>query len=309
VTTSSVGLAQGTRYHFELQDLGGTLTFYIDGVLALTHVLGDDDAAYPWTDVGLCAHNTRDTGSRFTDFTWSHVAPNPTRCAKTIAHRGRIGTWPENSLRSTSLLPPHIYGVECDVQQTNDGEWVLMHDTTVDRTTNGTGNVADLTLAELQDMVLDGGGGMVPTLSDFLDLCQAKAFSEVYIDYGAGSISGLVSLVEGHAVASNCVYFVGSASQAASFRAASASGRIALGSVTTGNVAAGVTAAGTSNIERLIITPGDAAFVTNHGAVATILAGEIAAGASTIDLSETQLLALADGCDWILTDYAHLVNM
>ncbi|SDJ70652.1 glycerophosphoryl diester phosphodiesterase [Streptomyces indicus] len=57
--------------------------------------------------------------------------------------------------------------VETDVQITKDGVPVLMHDDTVDRTTNGTGRVDELTAAQIAELTVDGGG-RVPTLAELL---------------------------------------------------------------------------------------------------------------------------------------------
>ncbi len=73
-----------------------------------------------------------------------------------IAHRGGAGLWPENTLyafRQAVALGVDV--LEMDVQITKDGQIVVLHDSTVDRTTNGTGAVGDLTLAELRR--LDAG--------------------------------------------------------------------------------------------------------------------------------------------------------
>ena len=62
--------------------------------------------------------------------------------------------------------------IECDVQLSADGAPVIIHDSTVDRTTNGRGLVEQLTLEELRQ--LDAGAGeQIPTLQEVLDLCQA----------------------------------------------------------------------------------------------------------------------------------------
>jgi glycerophosphoryl diester phosphodiesterase len=73
-----------------------------------------------------------------------------------VAHRGGRGLWPENTLlafREATSLGVDV--LEMDVQRTKDGALVILHDETVDRTTNGTGAVGDLTLAEVQ--ALDAG--------------------------------------------------------------------------------------------------------------------------------------------------------
>lgn len=88
------------------------------------------------------------------------------------AHRGDSINAPENTVASIDSMAPGIADLtEFDVQVTADGALVLMHDTTVDRTTDGTGSVASMTLAAIQ--ALDAGswfssafiGEPVPTLA------------------------------------------------------------------------------------------------------------------------------------------------
>ena len=67
-----------------------------------------------------------------------------------------------------------VAAVELDVQLTKDGRLAVIHDETLDRTTNGRGRVKDFTLAELQR--LDAGRGEpVPSLEEVFDLVQGKA--------------------------------------------------------------------------------------------------------------------------------------
>jgi hypothetical protein len=84
------------------------------------------------------------------------------------AHRGFWRGAPENSLQAvTQSAARGAHIVEIDVRRTKDGELVLMHDDTVDRTTNGTGRVADLTLAQIKALRLRAGlGGAQATLTD-----------------------------------------------------------------------------------------------------------------------------------------------
>lgn len=91
-------------------------------------------------------------------------------------HRGDRADAPENTLPAfAAAAASGLEFVETDVQLTADGVPVLMHDDTVDRTTNGTGPVAELTLAEIR--ALDAGswyapefaGTQVPLLDEFLD--------------------------------------------------------------------------------------------------------------------------------------------
>lgn len=83
---------------------------------------------------------------------------------KIFAHRGASAQAPENTMAAFQLaLDQHADGIELDVMLSRDNRVVVIHDATVDRTTNGTGKVKDLTWAELQK--LDAGNGQkIPTL-------------------------------------------------------------------------------------------------------------------------------------------------
>ena len=88
---------------------------------------------------------------------------------KIIAHRGASGHAPENTMAAFRLaMEQHADGIELDVMLSKDGHVVVIHDATVNRTTNGTGRVSALTLAELQ--TLDAGNGEhIPTLEEVLE--------------------------------------------------------------------------------------------------------------------------------------------
>ena len=92
-----------------------------------------------------------------------------------MGHRGASAYEPENTLRAIHLaLAMGAAAVEVDVQLTKDGELAVIHDGTVDRTTNGTGQVRDFTLAELQ--ALDAGKGEpIPSLAEVVSEVAGKA--------------------------------------------------------------------------------------------------------------------------------------
>jgi glycerophosphoryl diester phosphodiesterase len=100
-------------------------------------------------------------------------AVRPEIIAHRGAHRGRSGQLPENTLAAfRKAVDLGADRLELDVQMTRDGELVVIHDETVDRTTNGTGRVADLTLAEIR--ALDAGQGeQVPTFAEVLQFAAA----------------------------------------------------------------------------------------------------------------------------------------
>ena len=95
--------------------------------------------------------------------------------AKIMGHRGAPADEPENTLRSfRRALAVGVAAVELDVQLTKDGHLAVIHDETLDRTTNGRGPVQDFTLAELKR--LDAGRGEpIPSLEEVFDLVQGQA--------------------------------------------------------------------------------------------------------------------------------------
>ncbi len=90
-----------------------------------------------------------------------------------IAHRGASLECPENTMLAfRRAIEQGVDYIETDVQLTRDGEIVIMHDETLDRTTNSSGLVRDYTFAQLQG--LDAGSGEhVPALRELLELARA----------------------------------------------------------------------------------------------------------------------------------------
>ena len=91
-----------------------------------------------------------------------------------IGHRGARGHVAENTLESIKkALELGADGVEIDVFKCKSGEIVVIHDETLNRTTNGKGNVEDFTLGELKSFVVEGAY-KIPTLVEVLDMLDAK---------------------------------------------------------------------------------------------------------------------------------------
>jgi glycerophosphoryl diester phosphodiesterase len=97
----------------------------------------------------------------------------------TVGHRGLMGVEPENTLRSFRRADrAGLDVVELDLHLSKDGELVVMHDAEVDRTTDGTGPVGDLTVAELRG--LDAGDGeRVPLFTEVVDAVAAPLQAEI----------------------------------------------------------------------------------------------------------------------------------
>ena len=101
-----------------------------------------------------------------------------------VAHRACWANHPENSIGAIdACIALGVDMIEIDVRQSADGELVLMHDETVDRTTDGSGRVSDLSLHELRSLFLRGGAGgsgaaltqeKVPTLQEALMQSRGK---------------------------------------------------------------------------------------------------------------------------------------
>ncbi len=98
-----------------------------------------------------------------------------------VAHRGATGYAPENTVAGFDLaVDMKADYIEIDVQRSKDGELVLIHDTTVDRTTDGNGKVGDLTFEQLRS--LDAGswkgeqfaGELIPTFDEILERYRGK---------------------------------------------------------------------------------------------------------------------------------------
>jgi len=101
------------------------------------------------------------------------------RKMKILAHRGASGYAPENTMEAFELaVEQHADGFEIDIHITKDGEIVVIHDDTIDRTSNGTGHVTELTLAELQQFNYNVGfeanypTAHIPTLAQVLELVK-----------------------------------------------------------------------------------------------------------------------------------------
>ncbi|MEU2064516.1 glycerophosphodiester phosphodiesterase family protein [Streptomyces sp. NPDC013455] len=97
----------------------------------------------------------------------------------TIGHRGVMGVEPENTLRSfVAAQRAGLDLIELDLHLSKDGALVVMHDAEVDRTTDGSGPIADKTLAELR--ALDAGRGeRVPVFEEVLEAVPTPLQAEI----------------------------------------------------------------------------------------------------------------------------------
>ena len=96
-----------------------------------------------------------------------------------IAHRGAKGYEPENTFVSfQKALDMQVDGIELDVHLSADGEIIVIHDETIDRTTNGKGFVNALSLHELKAFRINGTHE-IPTLAAVFDLVNQNCFINI----------------------------------------------------------------------------------------------------------------------------------
>lgn len=112
-----------------------------------------------------------------------------------IAHRGAKAYEPENTLQAfQKALDLNSDGIELDVHLSADRHIIVIHDETIDRTTNGKGLVNDFTLAELKSFLIDGKY-QIPTLNEVFDLINKKCFINVELK-NADTSKNVVALIE-----------------------------------------------------------------------------------------------------------------
>ena len=124
---------------------------------------------------------------------------------KFIAHRGLSSKYPENTLPAiNAAIENGFYGCEFDIHTTKDGVWVLNHDTSIDKMTDGTGEISDYTYEELLKFNVDNGQGIenyknlkLPTLAETLQAISNSdivAFIEIK-GYNTEAFADLISMI------------------------------------------------------------------------------------------------------------------
>jgi glycerophosphoryl diester phosphodiesterase len=118
---------------------------------------------------------------------------------KKIGHRGVKGYEPENTLVSfQKALDMQVDGIELDVHLSADGELMVIHDETIDRTTNGKGFVNKLSLHELKAFRIDNKH-QIPTLKEVFDLVNQNCFINIELKK-YDTAEKVVSLIEKYVI-------------------------------------------------------------------------------------------------------------
>ena len=111
-----------------------------------------------------------------------------------IGHRGAKGYEPENTLISfEKAIDFNVDGIELDVHLSLDGKLIVIHDETIDRTTNGKGFVNQLSLQELKSFRIENKYE-IPTLTEVLDLVNERCFINIELK-GIGTAKPVVDLI------------------------------------------------------------------------------------------------------------------
>ena len=232
---------------------------------------------------------------------------------KVVGHRGLIFQAPENTLAGFDACMNLRLGLELDIQRTKDGVLVLMHDSEVNRTTNGKGKVSEITLAELKK--LDAGswfdirfkGEKAPTLEEFLlRLAQYKESNplvcvDVKID-DVQLVEEMVGLARKHQVL-EYLMFIGRTITEAGFRErlkkADAKAKVARLAQTSAELPAALEDPLADWVYvRFLPTPQEVSKVHQKGKKVFVV-GSLVAG----NLPENWRKARESGADALLTDY------
>ena len=141
-----------------------------------------------------------------------HRLSKSNRNIRSVNHRGYNTLAPENTLSAYRISKRMGFEyVECDVSFTSDSVAVLLHDSTIDRTSNGTGNIANMTYETVKS--LDFGswfsdtftGEKIPSFAEFIELCKRSGLHP-YIEVKTGTeaqVNELVSIVKKYGMQDN----------------------------------------------------------------------------------------------------------
>lgn len=146
------------------------------------------------------------------------VNSNALKCIKPIAHRGYSTTAPENTIPAYQLAVANGYKfAECDISLTSDGVLMLLHDSTIDRTSDGSGTLTSMTYAEVRQYDFGSWksseytGTVIPTLDEFLTYC-AQSGLYPYLElkqnggYTEAQVCEVVDMVASHGLRGKVSY-------------------------------------------------------------------------------------------------------
>lgn len=161
-----------------------------------------------WIVIALTSSAQSNLDSILHDF---HHRPDRVLVA---AHRAAHPDYPENAIAAIeAAIANGVDIVELDVRETRDGVLILMHDKTVDRTTNGKGLVSKLTFAEIQQLQLVHNGKLtehkVPTFKDALQAVKGRIMMDIdYKAEGKRAAKSTTKLLRKMKIEKQCLFFL-----------------------------------------------------------------------------------------------------
>lgn len=118
-----------------------------------------------------------------------------------VGHRGAAASVPENTIPSfLKSVEVGAHATECDIHMSKDGVAVVMHDTTLDRTTSLRGKVADFTMAEM-------AAAGIPSLDDYIRALKGKIVQVLEIKAGEQVVEAVVADVREHGTEKESIIF------------------------------------------------------------------------------------------------------
>ena len=132
-----------------------------------------------------------------------------------IAHRGEHNGIPENTLAAyQKAIDLGCDYVEIDIRKTKDGEFVSVHNETVDAYTRGevTGKVSDFTLAELKQLNIGKRVGpgweneRIPTFEEILKLCKGQI--GIYLDLKEADVKAQIELIKSYGMERDVIWYI-----------------------------------------------------------------------------------------------------
>lgn len=151
---------------------------------------------------------------------FSQYLPKSKHKIVVIAHRGNHVKVPENTLASykEAILAGADY-VEVDLRTTKDGHLVVLHDSKVDRTTNGQGKIADMTLQEVKDLQVFNQNRKthkIPEFRDVLAMCKGKI--NIYLDFKEADVAHTWKQIEAAGMQDHVVVYLNKKEQYAEWK-------------------------------------------------------------------------------------------
>lgn len=200
--STSDEIERALYYVNKLVRLIGDVTYFAN---VLPDILSNDERAILSVKNGV-----------WTKFHTANINPN----IKSVNHRGYNSIAPENTLSAFRLSKKMGFDmVEADVSFTSDGYAVLLHDPTIDRTSNGTGAINNLTFKHVRS--LDFGswksnefvGEQIPTFDEFISLCREIGlypYIEIKSPVTQDQIKTLVDIVRAYGMSKNVTWITAS---------------------------------------------------------------------------------------------------